>query len=307
MLSHPVYIPHKKELLPAGSEVTEENIRVVILLNDEEPSPPIALFEHGSVKKDILRLIQRNPFCSIFSEETRKRRVLELMDRVEVAPVVLEVLDYFKNNDPYTYRHKLMVFALSALLAQYLVEDSKDMLREATAGPCHDFGKTNVPLKILKKRDPLTRNEKKLLEHHAIAGYVLLAYYLQDEKNLSARVARDHHERRDGSGYPLGITLKDRLVEIVAVSDIYDALIASRPYRPEPFDNRTALEEITEIAHRGAISRDIMCLLVALNRQDKPHYMECTVSVEKRGNPPVENVYGITLSEDTLKQNHDSD
>ena len=217
------------------------------------------------------------------------------------------MLDYFKNNDRYTYRHKLMVFALSALLAQYLVADSKDMLREATAGPCHDFGKTNVPLKILKKRDPLTRNEKKLLEHHAIAGYVLLAYYLKDEKNLSARVARDHHERRDGSGYPLGITLKDRLVEIVAVSDIYDALIASRPYRPEPFDNRTALEEITEIAHRGAISWDIMRLLVALNRQDKPHYMECTVSVEKRGKPPVENVYGITLSEDTLKQNRDSD
>jgi len=127
------------------------------------------------------------------------------------------------------------------------------------------------------------------------------AIFAQEEKRRRAlelmEVARDHHERRYGSGYPLGARLEDRLVEIVAVSDIYDALISPRPYRPVSYDNRSALEELTEIADRGVIGWDVLTLLVALNRRDKPHIAECHVSMEKRGRPPAGNVYGITAPE----------
>jgi HD-GYP domain-containing protein (c-di-GMP phosphodiesterase class II) len=85
-------------------------------------------------------------------------------------------------------------------------------------------------------------------------------------------------------------------VDIIMVSDIYDALISQRPYRPESYDNRSALEEITAQASSGKISTDAVQALVALNRTAKPHYTECTLSDERRGSEPAHNVYGVTVS-----------
>ena len=121
---------------------------------------------------------------------------------------------------------------------------------------------------------------------------MLLSYFLKDSRSFAARVAKEHHERRDGSGYPFGISLKDRMVEIIAVCDIYDALLSPRPYRPISYDNRTALEEITEMAQGGKLSLDVVKVLVSHNRKDKPHFRECRLSTEKRGTAPAENLYG---------------
>ena len=95
--------------------------------------------------------------------------------------------------------------------------------------------------------------------------------------------------------YPLGILLNDPMVEIVAVCDVYDALISPRPYRQASYDNRTALEEITVMAEEGVISWEVVQVLVAHNRKSKPHYTDCIVSKEKRGKPPYGNVYGIIV------------
>jgi HD-GYP domain-containing protein (c-di-GMP phosphodiesterase class II) len=84
------------------------------------------------------------------------------------------------------------------------------------------------------------------------------------------------------------------MIDIIMVSDVYDALISPRPYRPVSYDNRTALEEITHQAAVGAISRTVAQVLVALNRRHQPHYRQCTVSSERRGNPPINNLYGIS-------------
>jgi HD-GYP domain-containing protein (c-di-GMP phosphodiesterase class II) len=135
------------------------------------------------------------------------------------------------------------------------------------------------------------------LDNHSAAGYVLLSYYLGDPRSLASLVARDHHERKDGSGYPRGIPLRDLLVEVIAVCDVYDALISPRPYRPASYDNRTALEEITGMAERGEIGWDVVKALVACNRSARPHYSESEVSTEKRGVPPPGNLHGVIEGE----------
>jgi HD-GYP domain-containing protein (c-di-GMP phosphodiesterase class II) len=150
-----------------------------------------------------------------------------------------------------------------------------------------------VPLDILKKTTPLTRSERSFLEHHAAASFVLLSYYCKDIQHLACKVALDHHERRDGSGYPRGLLLQDRIVEIIAASDIYDALIKPRPYRSGAYDNRTALEEITEMAEQNKIGWDVVKALIGHCRKSNPRYREVTISAEKRGTPPSYNVYGI--------------
>jgi hypothetical protein len=123
---------------------------------------------------------------------------------------------------------------------------------------------------------------------------VLLVHHFQDRHSLAALVARDHHEKRDGSGYPQGLRQFDRMVEIVAASDIYDALLSPRPYRAESFDNRTALEELTDLAAADKLSWEVVQALIACNRSTRPNYRECFVSLEKRGQPPAENIYGQT-------------
>ena len=190
-----------------------------------------------------------------------------------------------------------MVFVLSTRLIKDLISGYEQCTRLASTGPTHDIGKICVPLHILKKTMPLTKMERSFLEHHAAAGYVLLSYYFGNTQHLACKVAFDHHERRDGSGYPRCILLEDPLMEIIAVSDIYDALIMPRPYRSRAYDNRTALEEITEMAKQNRIGWDVVKALIAHNRKSNPPYKEMTVSAEKRGVPPSYNVYGITAAE----------
>jgi HD-GYP domain-containing protein (c-di-GMP phosphodiesterase class II) len=190
-----------------------------------------------------------------------------------------------------------MVFALSTLLAKDLIPDYQEWIQLSATGPTHDIGKICVPLHILKKTTPLAKTEWGFLEHHAAAGYVLLSYYYKDIQHHACKVALDHHERTDGSGYPRGMLLKDPIVEIIAVSDIYDALIRPRPYRSSAYDNRTALEEITEMAEQNKIGWDVVKVLIAHNRKSNPPYREITISAEKRGTPPSYNVYGIIVEE----------
>jgi putative two-component system response regulator len=188
-----------------------------------------------------------------------------------------------------------MVFALSLLLAQDLMENRKELEKEVAAAPNHDFGKLCVPLAVCKKSTLLTELERQQLSHHAAAGYVILSYYLKDPNHLAAVTARDHHERLNGLGYPRGIRLNNLFVEIVAVVDIFDALICARPYRASSYDLRTALEEMTRQAESGTISKDIVQALICCNRETHPPFKSCEISHEERGEPPPGNLYrGVT-------------
>jgi len=299
-IDHPVYTLDNREVLPAGGRLRECTDRLV---QDFRGGPIEAypVLRYGSVLDDLLDLLTHPPYSVIFGQRNETVELLKFMEKVTIISPVLESLDYFKREDFYTYRHILMVFSLSTLLALELVGDYGELVQDAASGPMHDFGKICVPIDILRKSEPLSRRERGLLEHHALAGYVLLCYYLGQKSSLSAKVARDHHERRNESGYPRGIKLKDLMVEIVAASDIYDALISPRPYRPTPYENRTALEEITAMAERGELGWPVVQVLVACNREGKPHYKECKISMEKRGTPPRDNIYGKLKEEDQGK------
>jgi len=296
----PVYTLDHQELLPAGVEISGEYLDAILSSRRDVSFDSLSLLQHGSVREDILTFLSAHPCDTIFSDPQEVRELLRLMDTVYVAPPFLQSLDYFKHHEFYTYRHILMVFALSTLLAKDILPDHEDWIRHAATGPTHDFGKICVPLDTLRKTTPLTRTERSIIEHHTIAGYILLCYYLGDPLHPAARVARDHHERRNGSGYPRGITFADLLVEIVSVADVYDALISPRPYRVSSYDNRTALEEITSQAEQNKLNWDVVKALVAHNRKEKPPFSQCDVSREKRGKPPKGNVHGI-IAEDTEK------
>ena len=298
-LNYPVHTLDAKELFAAGSMLSHEAFQQARLKYPPLPSVFYSFLKHGSVCNDLQDMMGQPPYDTIYGDTDDREAVLALLARSRVQPIVLDSLDYFRQFDCNTYRHMLMVFALSLLLARHLAVPGRDLEQEIlSAGPTHDLGKICVPLPILRKSTPITARERRHLKHHTVAGFALLAWYSGDEHAPAARIARDHHERSNGTGYPGGKKLSDILVEIIAACDIYDALISPRPYRPISFDNRTALEELTELAGKNYLSGEIIQLLVALNRKNKPSAKTCVVSLERRGTPPAENNYGVTVADD---------
>ncbi len=119
------------------------------------------------------------------------------------------------------------------------------------SAPLHDIGKICIPDHILLKRGPLDEDEFAIMRTHAQRGYDILAqiqHHLGEDSDyllFAQQIARHHHEKWDGSGYPDGlcgesIPLSARLM---ALADVYDALRTRRPYKA-PLDHETALGHI---------------------------------------------------------------
>lgn len=281
------------QLLPAGTRLTRQ-VMEDLARRDPGTTKTCRLLDFPQVQEDFFSYLSVSPYDVIADHGGRHAVLTDIAGDVYVPEKVLASFFRFRETDVYTYRHVLLVFALSIFIARELIGEKEKLLQEVIAGPTHDIGKLCIPQVILSKKAPLSKTEHERLKHHTLAGYVLLSHYFRDPDILAARVARDHHERKDGSGYPTGRAIDDLHIDIVMVADIYDALISSRPYREDSFDNRTALEEITAQAQRGIISQTVVRVLVALNRRSKPFHQDCVLSSERRGTPPSQNVYGVT-------------
>lgn len=298
VLPHDVVTLAGELLLPAGTRLAAATMADLARRRSGPARISHPFADLAALQWDLREFLAARPYNTIFANPAETEEILRLMGQVRLLQPVIDSLDYFREKDFHTYRHCLTVFALSTLLARHLYPDDQRSLLGALAGPSHDLGKVCVPPEILQKRTPLNRDEASILKNHALAGYLLLVYYTGDGDHFTARVARDHHERHDGSGYPRRISEIDEMVEIVILSDIYDALISPRPYRPVSFDNRSALEELTKMATQGQIGWLALKALVAFNRSSRPDYQHCDVSLERRGVAPVDNVYGLRVGED---------
>jgi two-component system response regulator RpfG len=112
-----------------------------------------------------------------------------------------------------------------------MFEDEARLLEQAT--PLHDLGKIALPDAVLQKAGPLSEEERVLVRGHPRIGHDLLSGSGSAFLDLAARVALHHHERFDGSGYPDGLKGAEIPIEarIVAVADVFDALISEQPYK----------------------------------------------------------------------------
>lgn len=297
-VAFPVVTLEGQLLLPAGTRLSEQVLAEVAAAGRLVPREQVPLLDYGSVREDLQRCLSITPYDKVFGDSAMVQELLGRMNLVRLPLPLLHALDHFRAHDFHTYRHTLTVFALSMLIAEDIVPGYHDRPGDVVTGPTHDFGKLCIPLAILRKNSPLTRQERRLLVHHPLAGQVLLTYYFGDHRHPAVTVARDHHERRDGSGYPRGITDLQPIVELVAACDVYDALLSSRPYRPLSYENRTALEELTVMAEQGKFGWEFVAALVARNRKGQPRATAVVVSRDRRGVPPSGNCYGTVAEED---------
>ena len=176
---------------------------------------------------------------------------IELDDAIKVA----------EQNDPYVLGHNYRVSRYAILLMQAINPAlNTDKLRLAAG--FHDVGKAKLDPRILNKEGKLTDAEFKHIQSHPIHSYELLKDKADDK---IANIARWHHEKLDGTGYPDGLKEKDIQIEsqVIAVADMFDALTSKRCYR-DAFSFAKALAILSEDANKGKINKDAVNALKQL-------------------------------------------
>lgn len=144
----------------------------------------------------------------------------------------LTLIKALANKDLYSARHSLRVARMARLIgvAMALPDDELDAL---TIGALlHDVGKLAIPDPVLNKPARLTRSERSLMRLHPIYSAAMLLSAGAPERYTA--IAAAHHERWDGTGYPLGLRGDGipRAAQIVAIADTWDAMTGDRVYRP---------------------------------------------------------------------------
>jgi putative two-component system response regulator len=136
-------------------------------------------------------------------------------------------------HDRDTGEHIRRIASLAVFLGSKIGLDREALLLLRAAAPMHDVGKVATPDAILRKPGPLTCAEQQRMQDHTNAGHRILGHSRSDLLQMAARIALTHHEHWDGTGYPDGLRGEEIPIEgrIVAVADVFDALLCDRSYR----------------------------------------------------------------------------
>jgi putative nucleotidyltransferase with HDIG domain len=162
--------------------------------------------------------------------------------------------------DPYTAGHSVRVGDLSADLGGAMGLPGPSLHHLRVGGLLHDIGKIGVRDTVLLKPGALTPEERKLIERHPTIGLEILASAELPQEVLE--IVGGHHERLNGSGYPLGLGADELSVfpRITAVADMYDAITTDRPYRTG-MTMSEALALLTRDAESGLIDPEVVATM----------------------------------------------
>ncbi|MBQ2885894.1 MAG: HD domain-containing protein [Alphaproteobacteria bacterium] len=156
--------------------------------------------------------------------------------------VIVKGLAQLKDFDDYTYQHSVDTCVSAIQLGLKYYYNEQNLIFLAKAAILHDIGKMKVPIEIISGDKPLTPEERELINMHPFYSAEWVLSHLKDKRIATAVLM--HHEREDGSGYPLGrsgiqIPMDAR---IISVADIYNALKASRSYRHDIYEDEQILD-----------------------------------------------------------------
>lgn len=156
----------------------------------------------------------------------------QLMQEFEAHPLISKDFDTLRSYDRCTYVHSISVGLLSYAIGTVMKYTGENLRRLVLGALLHDIGKLTIPLSILNKPMALNEEEYRLIQTHPTRGVQYSSEFFLPRSVLTTIL--EHHERWNGSGYPHGLC-KNAIhpySQIVAVADVFDALITDRPYRP---------------------------------------------------------------------------
>jgi len=138
----------------------------------------------------------------------------------------------YKDNETGAHVHRMSRYA--KIIASKVIKNKEWLEALLVAAPMHDLGKIGIPDVIMLKQGPLDANEWEVMKTHPQVGNEIIGNNNHSEVMLLAKeIASGHHEKWDGSGYPLGLSGEDIpfSARVVALADVFDALTSKRPYK----------------------------------------------------------------------------
>ncbi len=214
---------------PAPRNVVNRNMEVNILTG--EGNIPIDI-KHERAIEDSRRMFQRIRNTGELDLDHIRSNVEELLPDMIRNNDVLMRLNQLKASDDYTFQHSLRVSILATMIGKWLGYTQLELLELGEAALLYDIGKMNIPDFVLKKEGKVTQDEYELIKKHPQFGYSILLKTPGVTANMKY-AALHHHERMDGSGYPLRLKAGQihDYAKIIMVCDVFDAMISDRPYK----------------------------------------------------------------------------
>jgi two-component system response regulator RpfG len=164
-------------------------------------------------------------------EQEIRKTTQELHDREQETLMRLAKAGEYRDED--TGNHILRISRYSQLTAKKLGLSQERCDLIAQSAPMHDIGKIGIPDAILLKPGKLTVDEFNIMQRHTLLGYEILKDSSSKYIQIGAIIALNHHEKYNGKGYPNNLNGEEIPLEarIVAVADVFDALVSDRPYK----------------------------------------------------------------------------
>lgn len=211
-------------------------------------------FEENEVLINVANALERRRL-TLESRDYAQRLEKEVRQRTadvrnREAEIVLRLISASEYRDDETGAHIRRVGLYVGILAAEAGRKDEDVDLIQLAAPMHDVGKIGVPDAILRKPGKLTAEEFERVKEHTVIGARILSGSNIPLLRIAHEIAYCHHERWDGTGYPRGLSGEQipQCARLVAIVDVYDALVSDRPYRPA-FPNEQAVSMMT--AERG--------------------------------------------------------
>ena len=231
-------------------------------------------FDNDELEAKLNRIFRERKLIRGLEEEIKEHReaedkLLAAHREVAVANQAKDLLindlyatmdEMLANRDHYTFEHAIRVAEISKRIGQSLGLPQEELEILERACLVHDIGKVAIPDDVLLKPGQFDAEDRDIMRFHPRVGANLFTREHHDSR--IAFIIRHHHERLDGSGYPDGLAGEDLgiLVRIVSVADVYEALVARRPYK-KPINKEAALDMLRMEARLGRIDRIVVTVL----------------------------------------------
>lgn len=182
----------------------------------------------GAVKESLNDIVHKN---APIDDEALLSETSSLLADNPSGLHIFDMLHNMRQYDDPTYAHCVNVSLIAYVFGKWLGFNEEELKTLTIAGMLHDIGKLKIPESIISKPAKLTDAEYAKVKTHTIEGYNLLKYSTLSDHVKNAALM--HHEKYDGSGYPLGLSGEriDKYARIIAIADVYDAMTSARVYR----------------------------------------------------------------------------
>lgn len=196
---------------------------------------------YAKLKEQTFDLLDDIANSNTISKETTDNVSETIHERILYTDesTIFQILNTVRTVDEYLYTHCTNVAILNGLMGKWLgysQEETKSLIR---GGLLHDIGKLRIPREILDKPERLNDDEFKVMKTHPIHAYNMLINSGEIDP-IVISIVRNHHEKVNGKGYPDGLIYDDIPIaaRITAISDVYDAMVTERVYKPahSPFE-----------------------------------------------------------------------